>query len=327
MPNLPRMEPARTYRRVPLQPHQRHDRVTPTAAAFVLAHLGIPRIDAAGWSLTIDGLVRQPLQLDLAALGRFPRIEIEAFHQCAGAPRDPLVPMRRVMNVVWGGVRLADILDHAGIMPQARFLWSYGLDHGVYDGHAVDHYVKDLAIERVRDDVLVASELNRAPLPAEHGFPARLIVPGFYGTNSVKWLSRISLADRRADGPFTTALYNDPAPDGGTRPVWAVAPEAALVAPAPGAMLDLDQTMIWGWAWGALPIRGVEVSTDGGESWRPAELEPRRQFAWQRFRLPWRPERAGPRLVMARATDSSGATQPPADARNAVHAVAVMVAG
>jgi len=327
MPSRPVMDPAVTYRRIPLAPHQRLDAITPVPSCFVLAHLGVPRIEAAEWSFEIDGLVRRPLRLDIAALKRFRQVEIEAFHQCAGAPLRPDVAMRRVMNVVWGGVLLADLLDEAGIMPQARFLWSCGLDHGDYQGHAASEYLKDLPIERVGNNVMIATELNGAPLPPEHGYPARLLIPGFYGTNSVKWLARITLADRRAEGPFTTTLYNDPVPEGGTRPVWAVMPECAIVAPAPDAVLGLTETEIWGWAWGAEPIRSVAVSTDGGAGWQTAELQPRRHFSWQRFRLPWRPECPGTAVVMARATDETGATQPMAKARNAVHAVAVTVSG
>lgn len=315
--------PSTTYRRVPLAPHQRLDRITPTASCFVLAHMGVPKVDADEWSLTIDGLVRRPVTLDRAALAALPQTQIESFHQCAGAPLRPDLPMRRVMNVVWGGVRLSDLLKRAGVLPQARFVWSYGLDSGSYEGHTVDAYAKDLPLDRVAESVLVATELNGAPLPPEHGFPARLLVPGFYGTNSVKWLKRITLADRRADGPFTTALYNDPAEDGGRRPVWAVMPESALVAPAPNTVLGVQKTVIWGWAWGALPIERVEVSSDGGGSWREAKLEPRHQFSWQRFALIWRPQSRGPTTIMARAHDASGAMQPVAAARNAVHAVEV----
>jgi DMSO/TMAO reductase YedYZ molybdopterin-dependent catalytic subunit len=315
--------PSTTYRRVPLAPHQRLERITPTASCFVLAHLGVPRVDADNWSLTIDGLVRRRLTLDRAALAALPQTQIESFHQCAGAPLRPDLPMRRVMNVVWSGVRLSDLLKRAGVLPQARFVWSYGLDSGSYEGHTVDAYAKDLPLDRVAESVLVATELNGAPLPPEHGFPARLLVPGFYGTNSVKWLKRITLADRRAGGPFTTALYNDPAEDGGRRPVWAVMPESALVAPAPNTVLGMEKTVIWGWAWGALPIERVEVSSDGGGTWREAELEPRHQFSWQRFALIWRPGSRGPTTIMARAHDASGAMQPLAAARNAVHAVDV----
>src|SRR5581483_7391749 len=130
-----------------------------------------------------------------------------------------------------------------------------------------------------------------------------------------------------ADGPFTTALYNDPTAAGGTRPVWSVMPECAIVSPAPDARLTAGETTIWGWAWGALPVARVEVSTDGGACWRVAALEPRRQFAWQRFSLSWRPEQPGPAVVTARAADVAGTVQPLTAARNAVHAVTVTIEG
>ena len=124
--------------------------------------------------------------------------------------------------------------------PEAKYLWSYGADYGEFGGIYHEAYVKDLPLERVPSDVLIAYELNGAPLPTENGFPARLVVPGFYGTNSVKWLTRMTVAETRATGAFTTRWYNDPVPNaagedsGETVPVWSVAPESIIVSPAPG---------------------------------------------------------------------------------------------
>ena len=118
-------------------------------------------------------------------------------------------------------------------------MWSHGADYGEFAGVAVERYTKDLPLSRLSADVLIATELNDEPLLAENGFPARLVVPGFYGTNSVKWLTGMTLADRRADSPFTTRWYNDAVLDGEGRatgqtvPVWAIAPESVIVAPAP----------------------------------------------------------------------------------------------
>ena len=159
-----------------------------------------------------------------------PRMTITSIHQCCGSPLEPAAPKRRITNVMWGGVRLSDLLAECEPDPAARFVWSSGADYGEFEGVDCPAFVKDLPIERVAADVLIAYEMNGAPLKPEHGFPARLVVPGFYGTNSVKWLTRLTLADKRATGPFTTRWYNDPVrdaagrPTGATTPVWSIAP-------------------------------------------------------------------------------------------------------
>jgi DMSO/TMAO reductase YedYZ molybdopterin-dependent catalytic subunit len=187
--------------------------VTATEHLFVLAHLGIPRIDPARWSLVIDGLVDRACTLSSNDLKARPMKIVEAVHRCCGSPLEPSMPTRRVANVRWGGVDLAKLLDQVGVDARARFLWSYGLDGGDFAGTSCDWFIKDLPLARLTTgDVLLAYGLNGAPLPAEHGFPVRLVVPGFYGTNSVKWLWRLHLAEYRAEGPFTTQFYNDTPP-------------------------------------------------------------------------------------------------------------------
>jgi sulfane dehydrogenase subunit SoxC len=334
IPARPPMEPATGMRRIKLTPHQTVDRLTATDDLFVLAHLGVPRIDPAHWSLTIDGMVQRPLTLTLEALKARPKTVIEAVHQCCGSPMEPTVPTRRVSHVRWGGVDLATLLADAGISPEARFLWSYGLDGGDFAGTPCDWYLKDLPLERLQaGGVLLAYELNEAPLPAEHGFPVRLVVPGYYGTNSVKWLWRLQLADHRAEGLFVSKLYNDAldsaevaAGQPARRPVWAVAPESIIVAPAPDAVVTRGEPVeIWGWAWSFRGVARVEISTDGGATFRAAAVEPRHGWSWQRFSMSWQPEDSGQTLLNARAFDANGASQPFDDARNAVHAVKVEV--
>jgi DMSO/TMAO reductase YedYZ molybdopterin-dependent catalytic subunit len=320
------MDPATGLRVFPLLPHQTVQRLTPAADLFVLAHLGVPRIDANRWSLVIDGLVGRPVSLSLADLQARPKRIVEAVHQCCGSPLEPRRPTRRAANVRWGGTDLAELLHELGVDPRARFLWSFGADHGTFDGRGCDSYAKDLPLARlVGGDVLLAWELDGAPLSAEHGHPLRLVVPGFYGTNSVKWLSRLQLADRRADGLFTTRFYNDPTSDG-PRPVWEIQPEALIVAPAPDAAVPLGAPCtVWGWAWSDRGVARVEVSTDGGRHWQVATLERRSGRSWQRYSFDWRPDRAGPAELCVRAVDVNGAGQPDDDARNAVHRVAVRI--
>jgi sulfane dehydrogenase subunit SoxC len=224
------MGPPGYVRRIALEPHQTTARATAQRDLFVLAHLGIPRVDVTAWRLQIGGLVERPVTLGFADIRRLPAWRVESFHQCAGAPRHPDLPTRRIANVVWTGVDLAELLRSRGIRTAARYLWAYGLDRGAYDGLEARWYVKDIPLARLDDGgVLLAYAVNGEALTPEHGFPLRLVIPGYYGTNTVKWLWRIELAERRAGGPFTTVVYNDPDPaSGGTRPVWEAPPETVL---------------------------------------------------------------------------------------------------
>jgi DMSO/TMAO reductase YedYZ molybdopterin-dependent catalytic subunit len=330
----PPMDPAGGVRRIRLAPHQMTAPATATEDLFVLAHLGIPRVDPARWSLTIDGLVGRQRVLTLADLKQVPKQTIEAVHQCCGSPTEPTVPTRRVSNVRWGGVGLATLLGKLDIDPRAHFLWSYGLDGGHFADSACDWYVKDMPLQRLAaGGVLLAYELNGAPLPAEHGFPVRLVVPGYYGTNSVKWLWRLHFAEYRPDGMFTTRFYNDETSSddraagiGPRRPVWAIAPESLIVAPAPDAeVAPGERVEIWGWAWSFHEVAAVEVSVDGGTTYARAELEPRRGWAWRRFSLAWRPTEVGETTLRVRARDVDGTAQPDDGARNAAHTVRVFV--
>jgi DMSO/TMAO reductase YedYZ molybdopterin-dependent catalytic subunit len=317
-----------------LAPHEMTEAVTPAGDLFVLAHLGVPRVDPASWTLAIDGMVGRPRALTLDDLKARPKRVVEAVHQCCGSPLEPTVPTRRVANVRWGGADLASLLGEAEVDPAARFVWSFGLDGGDFAGRQCDWFVKDLPLARLAaGDVLLAYELNGTPLPPEHGFPVRLVVPGYYGTNSVKWLWRLHLAARRAEGPFTAELYNDPrdAADVAAglparRPVWATAPESVIVAPAADSALAADApTEIWGWAWSFRGVAAVEISLDGGATWVRAALEPHRGWAWQRFSLPWRPTVRGRTSIAARAVEAGGAGQPLDGARNAIRSVTVAV--
>jgi len=319
------MQPPRTYRRVPLLPHQMRDAITAQRDLFVLAHVGVPRLDAKSWSLTIDGLVREPRTFTFDDVCRLPKIEIESFHQCAGYPQDPTIATRRVGNVMWGGADLEALLATLGVLPRARYLWSYGADSGEYESIRADPYLKDCPLQRIEQEgALLAYEINGEPLDVAHGFPLRLVVPGFYGTNCVKWLTRLTVAETRADGPFTTLFYND-RHSGGTRPVWEIAPESVIVSPAPAAPIAARATEIWGWAWADGGVVSVEVSTDNGLNWREADLAAQHDRAWQRFSLAWTPQRAGEAVLMSRATSKRGDVQPLAGWRNCVYAVSVIV--
>ena len=328
----PAMNPQGFFGRIPLQPHQLLERQTRTEDTIVLCHLGVPQIDSESWSLQIDGLVRRPRNFSLFDLMQFPMTDVMSIHECAGSPLRPSVPTRRINNVLWSGVKLAEVLDELEPEVSATFLWSYGADYGEFDGVECDAYLKDLPIERVRDDVLIAFEMNKKPLRAEQGFPARLVVPGYYGTNSVKWLTRITVANKRAKGPFVVRWYNDPILDdsgnstGRMQPVWSIAPESLIVSPAPEAVLKLGEELeIWGWAWADGEIAEVTVSADNGVEWLPASFESRSGRSWQRFSLVWRATKTGKHILSSKAKSADGTCQPVDGQRNAIHSVTIHV--
>jgi len=142
------MNPAGGVRRLTQQPHEMVDALTATEDVFVIAHLGIPRVDPGQWSLTIDGLVGRSLSLNLDELKARPRKTVESVHQCCGNPLEPTVATRRVSNVRWSGADLVELLAELGVDPRARFLWSFGLDGGAFAGTSCEWFVKDLPLER-----------------------------------------------------------------------------------------------------------------------------------------------------------------------------------
>jgi Oxidoreductase molybdopterin binding domain len=165
--NPVRLDPQGPFKRDPLAPHRMRDRQTRTQDVFVLCHLGVARIERDRWSLAIDGMVEHPRTLRFDDLTRYSKTEVASVHQCCGSPLAPFEPTRRVCNVRWGGVRLADVLADCRPSESARYIWSYGADFGKFGGVAVDAYIKDLPIARVETDVLIGYEMNGSPLPAD----------------------------------------------------------------------------------------------------------------------------------------------------------------
>lgn len=316
----------------PLKPHQLIKRITSQHDLFIVAHLGIARVDAGSWRLRLDGLVDRPRELSFGDIRALPKRQIQSFHQCAGHPTKRDVAVRRIANVVWGGADLSELIQTVGVLPEARFIVAYGLDCGEYGGIDGGHYQKDVSLARLaRGGVLLAYEVNGEPLTAEHGFPVRMVIPGYYGTNDVKWLGRLEFSNRRATGIYTTLFYNDPVPlppDGAERstmPLWEAPPESIIVSPRAGARLDRTNIEVWGWAWSANGVKEVDVSTDGGITWSPAKIESRTQWSWQRFVFHCTPATRAVFRIMARARDSAGAIQPVSSARNSIHAVTVEI--
>jgi DMSO/TMAO reductase YedYZ molybdopterin-dependent catalytic subunit len=328
-PKRPMLDHRMRVRSVP--PEKLTERLTAIDDVLELSSMGIPDVSPNDWRLEIAGLVDRPASFGFEEIRRPPKRTVESVFVCSGDPRRPTTPLRRVANVKWGGAGLAELLDRVGVRREATHLWSYGLDHGEFFGVPHHHFVKDMPLSRLEDGhVLIAYELNDQPLTPKNGFPARLVIPGFYGTNCVKWLCRLELRERRATNFMTTRLYNDPDFDADptgetTRPVWAVAPESIIVAPTPDSRIATGPIEIWGWAWSGCAVRSVQISTDGGGRWVEASLETPSGLSWQRFSHVWRPPGAGTFELRCRAIDANGKTQPADVARNAIYTMSVTI--
>ena len=298
--------------------------LTPTGLHYLLVHFDIPAVDADTWRLRIGGLVERPLELTLADLRARPRRTIPVTLECAGNGRARLQPRPRsnpwlleaIGTAEWGGTPLGPILEEAGILDGARELVFTGADRGVQGGEEQD-YQRSLTIsEAMRPEILLVDEMNGAPLQPQHGFPLRLIVPGWYGMASVKWLEAIEAVAEPFDGYQQARTYrfktdkDDPG-IGVTR-----IRVRALMAP-PGIpdfftrrrRVDAGTVRIQGRAWGGTgPVRKVEVGVDG--NWADATLQsPIGDWAWRGWSFEWQAT-PGEHDVSCRATDASGETQP-----------------
>jgi len=301
--------------------------VTPPGLHYLLIHYDIPHLDAGGWSLTVDGAVARPLSLDLAALRAMPARTVRVTMECAGNGRARLEPrpvsqpwlVEAVGTADWTGVPLRDVVAAAGLAPEAVELVFTGADHGVERGVEQD-YQRSLTVADADDpDVLLAYAMNGAPLPPQHGFPVRLVVPGWYGMASVKWLTRVEAVDRPFTGFQQAVAYRfrqDPGDPG--EPVARIAPRALVIPPGFPDFMSRARVVrpgpvtLEGRAWsGRAPLAAVEVSVDGGGTWAAATLEPDggHRWAWRRWTYDW-VATPGTHQVTARAVAADGEIQP-----------------
>lgn len=316
--------------RPPPAPHSLEDFITKEEDLFQTIHMGAVHVDVDKWRLVVTGLVARPFALTLAQLKALPCRTITSFHECFGSPLKPATSaLWRIGNVQWTGVPLRLLLDRAGESAAATFVWSEGLDSGQFGGISADRYQKDLPMEKAREDnVLVAWEMNGQPLAVRRGGPVRLVVPGWFGTNSTKWLSKITVQEKRSPSHFTTTFYNEhnppDDPDCASRPVWKAQPNSCIVWPAPEAQLSNPDIIVEGWAWSCDGVMDVEISQGDGLTWTKAIVEPRKDFSWQRFSASMSLSK-GRHDIIARATGADGRTQPMNIGRNHVHRVAFEV--
>jgi DMSO/TMAO reductase YedYZ molybdopterin-dependent catalytic subunit len=248
------LDPSGFYIRHPPPPHELDTYITPDDKLFQTIHMGAAVVDPTLYRIVIDGLVTRPYTLTLSELQHMPQSSITAFHECYGSPlKPPTEACLRIGNVTWTGVKLSHLLSLAGLPPStdSLFVWSSGLDRGTFAGIYADQYQKDIPMSKaLASEVLVAYEMNGASLSKERGGPVRLVVPGYFGTNSTKWLCRLEVRTERALGLYTTTFYNERDPDAPSgnamRPVWGVEVNSMIVRPAPGKIVQGLQVPVEG---------------------------------------------------------------------------------
>ncbi|HXK15367.1 MAG TPA: sulfite oxidase [Gaiellaceae bacterium] len=302
------------------------DDVTPIGLHYLLIHYDIPQVDASTWRLTVDGRVGTELSLDLDAVRALPAHEVVATMECAGNGRARLEPrpvsqpwlLEAVGTGRWRGARLRDVLEQAGVATGATEVLCTALDRGT-EGGEEQLFQRSLALaDALEDDVLLAYELNGVPLPPQHGFPLRVLVPGWYGMTNVKWLTRLTLLDEPFAGYQQARGYRlRQTDDDEGVPLSRIHPRALMVPPGIPDFMTRERTMragtvtIEGRAWSGLaPVAAVEVSTDDGATWQEARLDPPElgRWAWRRWTYDWRAQ-PGRQVLACRARDEAGNEQ------------------
>jgi DMSO/TMAO reductase YedYZ molybdopterin-dependent catalytic subunit len=303
--------------------------LTPNERFYVRDHFAIPKLETSNWRLKVEGTVDHTFEIGYDELRRMPSRTVTAMLECAGNGRIFLVPKANgvlwesgaVSNAEWTGVPLAALLERAGIKDGAVEIVLEGADKGKIEEEPKSpgeiHFARSVPIGKALGDVFLAYKMNGEELSPAHGYPVRAIVPGWYGMASVKWLSRVIVADRPFAGYFQTLDYSIFERSYGVPtlvPLTENAVKAQIARPARDEVVPKGKDYrVFGAAWaGESDVAKVEISTDGGKTWSAAGLlgEPVRH-AWRLWEWTWRtPENRGRQSLMARATDTRGRTQP-----------------
>ncbi|HEX7181823.1 MAG TPA: sulfite oxidase [Thermoanaerobaculia bacterium] len=304
--------------------------ITPNELFFVRNHGAVPEVDPASYRLAVEGRVKRPFRISLEEIQRLPKVTLAATLQCAGNRRTELMAVAPIPNELgwgeeaistaeWGGVPLRQVLAAAEPEPEARHAAFSGLDETERHGHLFNFGGSIPLDKALQGEVLLAYEMNGRPLPPVHGAPLRVVVPGYIGARSVKWLSRITLQEEPSDNYFQARAYRlFPAHVGPDSVVWETGlmlgefnVSSAIYAPAEGETVAPGPVSVRGYAYaGERRVARVDVSADGGKVWTTADLEPERsRWAWRlweaRFDLP-----PGEHELVCRAWDSAAQTQP-----------------
>ena len=303
--------------------------LTPNEQFYVRSHFPVPEVDLATWRLKIEGAIEQPREWSYDELRALAPTTVPATLECAGNSRVFLVPkvkgtqweLGAIGNAEWTGVSLGDLLRQAGVKTGAVEVILEGADNGAIAEPPRPagriHFARSVPLGKALDDVLLAFAMNGERLTPAHGFPLRAIVPGWYGMAAIKWLQRIVVTDRPFNGYYQTVDYAF-WEKGGTGPTLVPITEmqvkAAIARPGISEVIAAgSKYRVAGAAWTAnAEIVQVELSTDGGKSWRAASLgEEKSRHCWRLWECDWETPRAPGRcILLARATDSRGRVQP-----------------
>lgn len=303
--------------------------ITPTEAFYVRTHFPIPKIDKNKWRLRVEGEVKKPFELSYDELLKLESREIPVTLECAGNNRNFLESkvkgaqwgLGAVGNAKWTGVPLSILLDRAGVNSDAGEVILEGADGGKLEDPKSPagelRFARSIPLTKAREDVLLAYKINEVDLPAQHGFPLRAIVPGWYAMASIKWLKRIIVTNKPFNGYYQTldyAYWKRRGEIADLVPLSEIAIKAEIARPAEGEIISANSKVrIHGAAWTSdNEITKVEISTDGGSAWKEAKLiGAAKRNAWRLWEFDWKtPSKPGKRKLIARATDSQGRTQP-----------------
>ncbi|MBN80476.1 MAG: hypothetical protein CMJ70_10075 [Planctomycetaceae bacterium] len=308
---------------------------TPVKHFYVRSHAPVPKVDLNTFRLKVEGLVENKLSLSIPdMLRRFPQTEVTATMTCAGNRRSEHSLVKKVGgvqwaagpigNARWGGVRLADVLRLAGLKNEAKHIWFESIDEVKKGGRTFPFgasipIAKGLEKTALGNGTLLATTMNGAALPPDHGYPVRTVVPGYVGARSVKWIGRIVVSDRPSENHYVANAYKlisngDAAEWAAAKPIYSFPINSAICSPAANARIATGKITVHGYA---LPpghseqtIERVEISADGGKAWHRAELlAPPREYCWCLWKATI-PISATTKQLTLRAIDSAGTVQP-----------------
>ena len=316
-------------------PSALQNNIVPNELFYVRNHWReVPQIDPATYRLVVDGEVEHPLSLSYDELRQMPQSRFEVTFECCGNSPVPeywgqVTLSSSVMeqikghgimgNAEWSGVSLAHILEQAGVKPGAVDVLFEGADNGpdeIAGDPAQVTYERSLPVAKAtHQDTLLAYEMNGEPLPPMHGYPLRLLVPGWYGMTSIKWLVGIHVLDHEFKGFYQTERYmtvNGPGADTYHTYLTKMKVKSIITSPVPGEIVPAGGYLLAGAAWsGEEDVVKLEISTDGGRTWSPVDtLHPRSGYSWYRWEHHWQPPGPGNYTLMSRATNINGETQP-----------------